>query len=64
VEDDWGGKVRLGKDARLDQFKEGDVVRVEGEILRDTRGNRGDWHHYPAYQIHSIQLIERKSPGG
>jgi hypothetical protein len=64
VEDDWGGKVRLAKDARLDQFKEGDVVRVEGEIIPDTRGNRGDWHHYPAYQIRSIQLLERKSPGG
>jgi hypothetical protein len=61
VEDAWGGKVRLGKDARLEQFKEGDVVRVEGEILHDNRGN---WHHYPAYQIHGIQLIERKSSGG
>jgi hypothetical protein len=64
MEDTWGGKVRLGKDARLDQFEEGDTVRVEGEIIPDSRGNRGDWHHYPAYRIRSIQLIERKSPGG
>jgi hypothetical protein len=56
VEDNWGGKVRLGKDARLDQFKEGDVIRVEGEVVRDHQGH--GWQHYPEYRIRNIQLIE------
>jgi hypothetical protein len=58
TEDTWGGKVRLGKDPRLEQFKEGDILLIEGEIVPDSRGNRGEWHHHPAYRIRSVQLLE------
>jgi len=56
-EDAFGGKVRLVDDARLNEFKPGDVVRVEGELVRDeTNGGQ-----YPRYHVKSIQLMERKA---
>jgi hypothetical protein len=64
TEDEWGGKVRLEKDGRLDQFKDGDIILVEGEVIPDVRGNRGNWHHYPEYRIRNIQLIEHRQSGG
>ena len=33
VQDKWGGSVILSQDARIDGFKDGDFVYVEGEIL-------------------------------
>jgi hypothetical protein len=56
-EDAFGGKVRLVDDARLNEFKPGDVVRVDGELVRDeTNGGQ-----YPRYHVKSIQLVERKT---
>ncbi|MCA9071017.1 MAG: hypothetical protein KDA84_18950 [Planctomycetaceae bacterium] len=33
--DKWGGSVILAPDARLDEWKDGDMVYVEGEILTE-----------------------------
>lgn len=33
VQDKWGGSVILSQDARIEKFKDGDFVYVEGEIL-------------------------------
>ena len=33
VQDKWGGSVILSQDARIERFKDGDFVYVEGEIL-------------------------------
>jgi hypothetical protein len=58
AEDDAiGGKVRLVDDVRLNEYKPGDVVRVEGELVRDET-NAGQ---YPRYHVKSIQLMERKA---
>jgi hypothetical protein len=60
VEDTWGGKVCLQDDPRLAQLKDGDVIRVEGEIVseRDPM-SRGAWHHYPHYQIRDLKVISK-----
>ncbi len=61
VDDQWGGKVHLEDDPRLAQFKEGDVVMVEGEIVRENgQPVRGAWNHYPRYHIRSVKLIQPK----
>jgi hypothetical protein len=59
-EDAFGGKVRLEGDPRLGEFQAGDVVAVEGELIRDAEGGSQAWGQYPRYRIRSIRLIERK----
>jgi hypothetical protein len=60
-EDEWGGKVILEDDSRLAQFKAGDVVRVEGAIVReDGKAKRGTWNHFVHYRIKDIQIIQSK----
>jgi len=60
-EDEWGGKVVLEDDPRLAQFKDGDVVRVEGEIVReDGKVKRGVWNHFAHYRFKEIRLIQSK----
>lgn len=62
VDDSWGGKVRLEADPRLAQFQDGDVIRVEGELLpRETGTAPEAWDHYPRYRIRSVELIQRKN---
>lgn len=62
VEDTWGGKVCLEADPRLDQFKEGDVILVEGVVVPDNdAGHQKGWKHYPKYQIREVQLVQRKN---
>lgn len=62
VEDPWGGKVCLEDDPRLTQFKEGDVVRVEGAIVPEVDQNRHHaWKHYPRYRIKSIELAQPRN---
>jgi hypothetical protein len=61
TEDDWGGKVVLEDDPRLAQFKDGDVVRVEGELVHENgQVKRGYWNHFPHYKIREIRLIHSK----
>jgi hypothetical protein len=60
-EDEWGGKVILEDDSRLAELKAGDVVRIEGEIVReDGKAKRGTWNHFVLYRIKDIQLIQGK----
>jgi homeobox protein ESX1 len=62
VEDTWGGKVRLLDDPRLAQLKEGDVVFVEGELVRDQAQAPGStWKQYPTYRVREVQLVQRKN---
>lgn len=53
--DPHGGSVVLARDRRLNDFKEGDVVRVRGEILnpRSSKFLGG-----PLYRVHSISLAK------
>jgi hypothetical protein len=61
MDETWGGKVILEKDDRLAPFKDGDVVRVEGELVKeDGQAKRGSWCHFPLYRIRDIQLIQSK----
>jgi hypothetical protein len=57
-EDTFGGKVRLDDDPRLAEFRAGDIVAVEGEIIRDADLSIGQ---YPRFRIRSVRLIERKN---
>ena len=60
-EDEWGGKVVLEGDPRLSQFKDGDVVRVEGEIVREAgQVKRDTWNHFAVYRLKDIRLIQSK----
>jgi len=60
-EDEWGGKVVLEDDPRLSEFKDGDVVRVEGEVVReDGKVKRGVWNHFAHYRFKDIRLIQSK----
>ena len=58
-EDEWGGKVILDDDSRLTSVKPGDVVRVEGEIVRENGiAKRGTWNHFVHYKIKDLQVIQ------
>jgi hypothetical protein len=57
-DDAIGGKVRLVDDPRLNDFKPGDVIRVEGDLVKEDLNLRGN--QYPRYLIRSVQLVERK----
>jgi hypothetical protein len=60
-EDEWGGKVILDDDPHLASLKAGDVVRVEGEIVReDGQAKRGTWNHFVHYKIKDLQVIQGK----
>lgn len=53
-----GGKVRLVDDPRLAELKDGDLILVEGELLKDL-ASAGS---YPRYQVRSVKVVERRSP--
>lgn len=58
TEDQWGGKVCLDDDPRLAQFKEADVIHVEGTLIPDPdKTARSGWHHYPHFRIRDIQKV-------
>jgi hypothetical protein len=60
-DDEWGGKVILEEDSRLGRFQEGDIVRVEGEIVtEDGKAKRGAWNHFVHYRIKEIRLVQGK----
>lgn len=57
ADDAWGGKVRLIEDPRLANFKNGDVVYLEGELLAPSGGS-ADSSGYPPYKISQIQTLD------
>ena len=59
-EDRLGGKVRLEDDPRLAEFRPGDVIAVEGELLSDPDGNAPSWSQYRRFHIRAVRLVERK----
>jgi hypothetical protein len=60
-EDANGGKVRLEEDPRLAEFRPGDVIAVEGELLTDPDGtSAAPWAQYRRYHIRAVHLVERK----
>lgn len=61
TEDQWGGKVCLDDDPRLASVKEGDVLRVEGNIVPEAdTTRRHTWKHYPRYHVKNLELIQPK----
>jgi hypothetical protein len=62
TEDDaWGGKVCLDPDPRLSEFKEGDVVHLEGELVRENgKVLHGRWNHFPRYRVTSVRLVRSR----
>lgn len=59
-ENKLGGKVTLEPDPQLAQFQDGDVVRVEGELVPMGAEQRGTWSHYPRFRVKDVKLVERK----
>ena len=58
--DAYGGKVRLENEPRMAEFRPGDIVYVEGELIRDPDTAHGTTAQYPRYHVREIRLIERK----
>jgi hypothetical protein len=58
-EDQNGGSVVLARDRRMDSYREGDLVRVRGEII-NPKGSI--FLGGPLYRVQSIQLVDRSSP--
>jgi hypothetical protein len=54
-EDPNGGSMVLARDLRMDNYQEGDLVTIHGEIL-NPRGS--DFLGGPLYRVQSIQLVE------
>jgi hypothetical protein len=60
-DDPYGGKVRLEDDPLLAQFRPGDVIAVEGEMLTDPDGaSAAPWAQYKRFHIRAARLVERK----
>ena len=60
-DDPYGGKVRLEDDPRLAEFRPGDVIAVEGELLTDPDGPAAaPWANYRRYHVRAVHLVERK----
>jgi hypothetical protein len=57
-EDPNGGSVVLDRDQRMDSYREGDLVKVHGEIL-NTKGSI--FLGGPLYRADSIELIDRNT---
>lgn len=61
TDDNFGGKVCLSREAILEQFKDGDVVYVEGTVDPDPDPDRHEgWKHYPHYHVRTARLVEHK----
>jgi hypothetical protein len=59
--DIWGGKVALENDPRLAQFRSGDVIRVEGEILTEGEMPSADSSAgMPIYRIKGLRPVRRQ----
>jgi hypothetical protein len=57
-EDPNGGSVLLSRDRQMDSYREGDLVKVHGEIL-NQKGSI--FLGGPLYRAESIELIDRSS---
>jgi hypothetical protein len=55
-EDPNGGSMVLARDIRMDNYHEGDLVTVHGEILSQ---HATEFLGGPLYRVLSIQLVER-----
>jgi hypothetical protein len=55
-EDANGGSVILARDRQMDNYREGDLVTVEGTVLQGKGNSRLGGS---LYQVRSIQLVER-----
>jgi hypothetical protein len=55
-DDGNGGSVVLGRDRHLDNYREGDLVTVEGSLVQQRGSQRLGG---PLYRVRSIQLIDR-----
>jgi hypothetical protein len=58
-EDESGGSVVLGQDRQLDNYREGDLVAVEGKLTGEQGSSRLGG---PLYQVRSIRLVDRPRP--
>lgn len=58
-DDDWGGKMRLLDDPRLDKFKDGDRVFIEGELLAPRAAASFEGTSYPPYRVNEVRVIEK-----
>ncbi len=60
-DDPYGGKVRLEEDPQLAEFRPGDVIAVEGEMMIDSDGSSAaPWAQYKRFHIRAVRLVERK----
>jgi hypothetical protein len=59
-QDKYGGSIVLAPGVDMKNYREGDLVSVNGKVLSDARTS----HHLPGalYQATSISLIERADP--
>jgi hypothetical protein len=59
-QDKYGGSVVIAPGVDMKNYREGDLVSVNGKVLSDARTS----HHLPGalYQATSISLIERADP--
>jgi hypothetical protein len=58
VEDQYGGKFRLDDERLLSQYREGDVIGLEGEVVpASDRDRPGSTAHY---LIHDVWLVRQK----
>ena len=59
-EDRYGGGVVLTTAVSMRNFREGDLVSVTGEILKDGRASK--YLGGPLYRATSINMVERSDP--
>jgi hypothetical protein len=60
-DDPYGGKVRLEDGPQMAEFRPGDVIAVEGELLTDPEGSSAaPWAQYKRFHVRAVRLVERK----
>jgi hypothetical protein len=59
-EDHYGGSIVLTTAVSMRNFREGDLVSVTGEILKDGRANKQLGG--PLYRATSVNMVERSDP--
>ena len=59
ADDEWGGKMRLLDDPRLNDFKDGDQVYIEGELLAPHAAASAEGTSYPPYRINKVRPVQQ-----